>query len=57
MAVGRREDDEADLKDGAEGARIFLAPGTEGAMEATCGVAVETMDGGETGDNVACRST
>ena len=48
MVVGR-SDDEADLKDGAEGALTFATLGTEGAMEATCGVAVGTMDGGDMG--------
>ena len=57
VAVGRSEDDEADLKGGVEDAPTFAAPGSEGAMEATCGAAVGTMDGGETGDKVACRST
>ena len=43
--VGRGEED--------EGAPTFAAPGAEGALEPPCGVAVGTMDGGETGNKVA----
>ena len=53
MAVGRSEDDDADLKDSAEGAPTFAAPWAEGALEPPCGVAVGMMDGGERGDKVA----